>query len=1322
MSNKLITLMCFVVVLGLAGNAAAQIDPATVTDGHVYFSGGATDGIVPDSSAVGHTANIIGDPQVVDILGGRALQFDGIDDGVHIPDSQWINVTNGPFPNRTVLAIFNCPDVNKPDPQVVFQEGGGTRGFNIYVQANEVIVGGWNKAEYFWDPGSWISAPINSNEWHAVAFVLRDGADAQEDDKFEMWMDGALIGKAPGGQMYNHGNDNSFGYSKNNTVYPDGAGGSATASGEGSYFEGIISEVWILNQALTEAELAPLMVGPQPVGEPLFLDPPDGILVEATSQMLQWRPGELAASHNVYMGTDYDEVAAGTAAAVNTTLGLVTAGIAGGPIPEGLVPDTTYYWRVESVNDLHPESPWSSEVLSIWITPRRAYAPQPADGLINVVDLETDLSWTAGWSPIMHQVYFGTDPDQVANAAGAPLVMDVGYDPGPLAPDTTYYWRVDEFYGTETVKGPVWSFSTVPEVPLADDPNLVAWYTLDEGVGLTAIDWSGHGGHGQLAGDVLWAEGIDGGALAFDGSGGDYVEAPDAPNVTGMHSRTVSAWIKTTNYGEIASWGQDSAGQKWIFRVQESNGTLGAIRVEVNGGYQVGSIDVRDDEWHHTAAVLADDGSPDVMEIALYVDGFLENNSAQLDEPIDTAAGVVRIGQSPWGSRPFNGLIDDVRIYDKAFTEDEMRLAFGDVLIAWQPEPVIGAVGDIWRMAQLSWTPGDGAVEHDVYLGTDQDAVAAADAADTTGIYCGRQAEATYSAGLAWSTTYYWRIDEVAADGTIAAGHIWSFSTTDEIVLYDEVTPFPYDNSADPFLSEVELELDPAQDWTGGCGGGIGAIAIAYDGLTAPGSVTEADGVYTVVGRGDDIWLSSDQFQYAHTTLAGDGSMVVKLESLVFTNNWTKAGIMIRESLDPGSAFAAIFATGANGVRFQARTSSNQDATADDSVSTAEAKALTPPVWLKIERTFPMINAYYSQDGATWTPMAWNPQVIPFTPLPIHIGLAVTSHSGDSTYAEAVFSNISSTGGVAAGPLNSTEIGLESNAAEPMYVVLEDADGATSATLNPVPEATQLVGAEWIVDLDEFTIDRAAVAKVTLVLGDLSNPAPGGSGMITINNVRLLPDCVPVGHWTLDESDGTIASDSSRGGDNDGVLNGTAMSWMPSGGQIGGALAFDGTASNADYVEISTECISTTAGTLAVWGQLAPDPQAPDTRYFFGHTTIPPWGSRIQLYMDSADTNLDMGLGDSHNRHKDIETLATETWYHVALTWDGGNYVVYVNGEEKANGSYTGLDTLNTVADIGNDGRNDETNRTEAFNGLLDDVRIYDVALPPAEIAKLAGL
>jgi hypothetical protein len=117
------------------------------------------------------------------------------------------------------------------------------------------------------------------------------------------------------------------------------------------------------------------------------------------------------------------------------------------------------------------------------------------------------------------------------------------------------------------------------------------------------------------------------------------------------------------------------AGQKWIFRVQESNGVIGAIRVEVNGGYVVGTTDVRDDQWHHVTAVLDSDGTPDVAEISLYVDGVREVVSASLDEPIDTAAdGVVIVGKSPsaWGNRPFVGQIDDVRIYSRALSHGEV--------------------------------------------------------------------------------------------------------------------------------------------------------------------------------------------------------------------------------------------------------------------------------------------------------------------------------------------------------------------------------------------------------------------------------------------------------------------------------------------------------------------------------------------------------------------------------------------------------------------------------------------------------------------------
>ncbi|MHC4242922.1 MAG: LamG-like jellyroll fold domain-containing protein, partial [Planctomycetota bacterium] len=201
-----------------------------------------------------------------------------------------------------------------------------------------------------------------------------------------------------------------------------------------------------------------------------------------------------------------------------------------------------------------------------------------------------------------------------------------------------------------------------------------------------------------------------------------------------------------------------------------------------------------------------------------------------------------------------------------------------------------------------------------------------------------------------------------------------------------------------------------------------------------------------------------------------------------------------------------------------------------------------------------------------------------------------------------------------------------------------------------------------------------------------------------------------IGYWKFDESSGTIAEDSA-GGDNDGTLS-ENVEWQPDFGKSGGALLYDGT--DTAHVEFSTAGMSTTAGTVATWAYLS-EPQPAQTRYFFGHTTQPPYNNRIQLYIDGGSMELDLGLGDSHTRLTNIMVLETEVWYHVALTWDNGNYVVYVNGEDVANGTYTGLGTIHEIAWIGNDG-NPDTEGTEAFGGMLDEVRVYDVALNADQI------
>jgi hypothetical protein len=463
MCKNLNDLVSFVLVLGLAGNAMAQIDPATVTTGHVYLFENVSGNQVQDDSANNNTGTIVGDPQVVEGLKGKALQFDGVDDGISIPDSQFINVTNGPWPNRTVIAVFKCDDVTKQEKQTVFEEGGRTRGLTIYVFDGQVYVGGWNRAEYDWNPGSWLSAPINSNAWHAVAFVIRDGAEAVEDDKFEMWMDGDLIGRAPGGHIYNHSNDNAIGYTLENNVFHDDDG-----SGDGWYFEGAIDEIWILNDALTETELGAFkgMVWPYAVSP----TPADGALHPKTWVNISWLPGPFAVSHDVYFGDNFDDVEAGTE---DTFQGNQTATyFAVGSLRFSyLVPGATYYWRIDEVNDTEPNSPWKGSVWSFSIPPKTAYFPDPSDGA-GSVDPNVELSWTeGGFGSKLHTVYFGDNFDEVNNATEGFPQETVTYTPGPLKLAKTYYWRVDESDIIETYKGEVWSFTTEGAVGSPEPAN-----------------------------------------------------------------------------------------------------------------------------------------------------------------------------------------------------------------------------------------------------------------------------------------------------------------------------------------------------------------------------------------------------------------------------------------------------------------------------------------------------------------------------------------------------------------------------------------------------------------------------------------------------------------------------------------------------------------------------------------------------------------------------------------------------------------------------------------------------------------------------------
>jgi len=161
------------------------------------------------------------------------------------------------------------------------------------------------------------------------------------------------------------------------------------------------------------------------------------------------------------MGENFDEVNAGAEGTfqVNQAGTEFIVGFPGFPYPDGLFPGTTYYWRIDEVNEAEPNSPWKGSVWSFSIPPKTAYFPDPADGA-EAVEVDVKLSWSPGFDAKLHHAYFGDNFDDVNNAAGALPLGEATYDPGPLELAKTYYWRVDEFDIIETHKGDVWSFTT----------------------------------------------------------------------------------------------------------------------------------------------------------------------------------------------------------------------------------------------------------------------------------------------------------------------------------------------------------------------------------------------------------------------------------------------------------------------------------------------------------------------------------------------------------------------------------------------------------------------------------------------------------------------------------------------------------------------------------------------------------------------------------------------------------------------------------------------------------------------------------------------
>jgi regulation of enolase protein 1 (concanavalin A-like superfamily) len=140
----------------------------------------------------------------------------------------------------------------------------------------------------------------------------------------------------------------------------------------------------------------------------------------------------------------------------------------------------------------------------------------------------------------------------------------------------------------------------------------------------------------------------------------------------------------------------------------------------------------------------------------------------------------------------------------------------------------------------------------------------------------------------------------------------------------------------------------------------------------------------------------ADSFQFAYQPFTGDGSIVGLITSLLDTDGYAKAGVMLRESLDRGARNVMAFVTPTSGTGFQDRLTASG---LSDYTSGSSASA---PYWLKLERLGTNFNGYGSSDGSNWTMLA---SVAIAMATNIYAGLAVTSHD-TAALSTATFVNV----------------------------------------------------------------------------------------------------------------------------------------------------------------------------------------------------------------------------------------------------------------------------------------------------------------------------
>jgi hypothetical protein len=679
----------------------------------------------------------------------------------------------------------------------------------------------------------------------------------------------------------------------------------------------------------------------------------------------------------------------------------------------------------------------------------KAAAPSPADGAV-LRDTWVSLSWGPGAYATSHNVYLGENYADVEAGTGdtfkgnqIPTNLTIGFPgypyPDGLVPGTTYYWRVDEVDAANTYTGDVWSFMIAPKKAFNPEPvNGAELVELD-----AELSWSP--GFGAKIHTVYFGENFD-----------------------AVNNAVMGTFVGQTTYKP----GALKLAKTYYWRVDEFEGPATH----------------KGDVWSFTTegGVSGPDPANGAVDVKPTV-------------VLGWNAGAVAASHEVY----FGSSADAVRNATKSSPEYKGSKGLGDENYA--PGQLLLATTYYWRIDEVNGVNPDSPWAGNVWSFTTSDYFVIDDFEDYDA--GANQIWYAWHDGLGYGTPgtagYF------AGNGTGAAvGDETTASYTEETIIHggSQSMPLAYDNNKQGYskYSEVELKLTAPRNWTEE---GVTELSLWFRGYPAStGSFVEAPaGTFTMTASGADIWavngVEADEFHFAYKMLTGAGSIIAKVNSVQNTNDWAKAGVMIRESLNPDSAHAFACVTPASGVASQGRPS-----TGGTSVNYNQA-GVAAPYWVKLERSISgVFTVSHSANGSSWQPVTGATTQTIAMASNVYIGLALTSHDAAKT-CQAVFSNVTTTGNVS-GQWVHQDVGIFSNDAEPLFVAVSNSTGNPAVVVYDNPAAAQVdTWTEWVIPLQVLAdrgITLTNIDRIAIGLGTRGNMTiTGGSGKMFFDDIRL---------------------------------------------------------------------------------------------------------------------------------------------------------------------------------------------------------------------------